>query len=197
MVPQLFKTGDFDMNKFAFAALAAATAFVATPAFAQAAGTVDVTGTVAAKCTAITPISGSITLGELSKSNGTVDPTFAGNTGGLSRSFTVRCTGANPGISVNAKALVNAAVATPASGYANTVHYTATLTAAGSKGTSASAVDTSNASGATVAALGDRLAASNNNVTLAISTGNTTDAAAVLEAGTYAGSVDVIISPAA
>jgi hypothetical protein len=185
------------MKKIIFAALAAASALTATPAFAQASGTVEVSGTVAAKCSAVTPISGTISLGELARANGTVDSSFSGQTGGLTRSFTVRCTGANPGISVNARSLVNSAVATPASGYTNTVNYTATLTAATAGGQSASAADASATAGATTAALSGRLAAANNNVTLAISNGTTTDAAAVLEAGTYSGSVDVVISPAA
>lgn len=188
------------MKKLAFTALAAAAAIAgATPAFAQASGTVDVTGTVASKCATVGTITGTISLGELAKANGTVEAAFPNNAGGLSRQFTVRCTGANPVLSVNASPLVNGAVATPAAGYTNTVHYTATLSAAaaGTTGATASAADTSNVSGATTAALSGRLSAAANNVTLVISNGNTTDAASVLEAGTYAGSVAVQVTPAA
>ncbi len=187
------------MKKIAFTALAAVAAIVATPAFAQASGTVDVTGTVASKCATVGTISGTISLGELAKANGTVESAFPNATGGLSRQFTVRCTGANPVLSVNASALLNSAVTSPASGYTNTVHYTATLSAAaaGTTGATASAADTSNVSGATTAAINGRLSAAANNLTLVISNGNTTDAAAVLEAGTYAGSVAVQVTPAA
>jgi hypothetical protein len=187
------------MKKLAFTALAAAAALASTPAFAQASGTVDVTGTVASKCATVGTIAGTISLGELAKANGTVENTFGNNTGGLTRQFTVRCTGANPILSVNDSPLVNGAVTTPATGYTNTVHYTATLSAAaaGTGGATASAADTSNVSGATTAALNGRLSAANNNVSLVISNGNTTDAAAVLEAGNYSGSVAVLVSPAA
>lgn len=184
------------MKKIALAA-AAISALVATPAFAQASGTVDVTGTVVAKCTAITPITGSITLGELANANGTVNTAFSANTGGLSRQFTIRCNGANPQLSVNAKPLVNAAAAGSPAGYTNTVHYTATLTANAASGTPTSVDDLSSTAGATTALIGNRIAASGNNVTLAISNGVTTDAAAILDAGSYAGSVDIIISPGA
>ena len=53
------------MKKLVWSALFAAATVAAAPAFAQASGTVDVTGTVAARCSAVTPISGSIALGEL------------------------------------------------------------------------------------------------------------------------------------
>ncbi|WP_106638921.1 hypothetical protein [Allosphingosinicella vermicomposti] len=185
------------MKKIALATVAALAAFAAQPAFAQAAGTVDITGSVAAKCTAVTPISGTITLGELAKSTGTVDSGFGSNTGGLSRQFTIRCNGANPQLSVNAKALTNAAVTTASLGYTNQVNYTATLTAVGAKGGTATVTDLTSSQGATTGLLGDRLASASNNVTLAISNGQTSDSTAILEAGSYAGSVDVIISPAA
>ncbi len=186
------------MKKIALAAIAAAATLVsAQPAFAQASGTVQVNGTVAAKCAAITPISGTIALGELANANGTIEGTFAGNSGGLTRQFTVRCTGANPNLSVKASPLVNAAVTTPASGYTNTVHYTATMSATKAGGGSTSLSNLSSNANATTGAVGDRLAASANNITLAISAGTTADAGAVLEAGTYSGSVALTVSPAA
>lgn len=185
------------MKKLVLSAVATAAAFIAMPAFAQATGTVDVSGTVAARCTAVTPISGSITLGELAKADGTVDTAFSGNSGGLARSFTVRCNGANPQLSVNARPLVNAAAANTPNGYANTVHYTATLTAGMAKGGNTSVADQSLSAGATTGLIGDRLAANANNVTLAIANGQTTNSTAILEAGTYTGNVEIIIAPAA
>lgn len=116
------------MNKKLFIAVAAS-ACVATPALAApASGTVDVTGSVASKCTTAAGISGTITLGELALDDGKVDTAFSSNTGGLSRSFTVRCTAASVQISVNSNALTHASDASTANGYTGTVHYTSTLT---------------------------------------------------------------------
>lgn len=185
------------MKKIILSALVIGSTVVATPAFAQAAGSVDVSGTVAARCSAATPITGSITLGELAKADGTVDASFAGNTGGLSRNFTVKCNGANPKISVEAKPLVNAAATSSPNGYTNTVHYTATLIATGAKGGTTPVADQSLSSGATSAQVGDRLAAVSNNVTLTIGSGLTADSTAILDAGTYAGKVEVTIAPTA
>src|SRR4051794_41004007 len=118
------------MKKLVIAALATTAAVVATPAAAQtASGTVSVTGTVAAKCSTATNLNASINLGELALANGTIDTAFASNIGGLSRSFTVVCTSPNVTLSADASPLVNAAVVTPATGYTNTVNYTATLSA--------------------------------------------------------------------
>ena len=67
------------MRKIILAALAAGSVMAASPALAQtASGTVNVSGTVASKCSAITPISGTIALGELALANGTVDSAFSG-----------------------------------------------------------------------------------------------------------------------
>ena len=93
------------MKKLVLSALVLGSAFAAAPAFAQASGSVDVSGTVSARCSAVTPISGSITLGELAKADGTIDAAFSSNTGGLTRNFTIKCNGANPKVSVDAKPL--------------------------------------------------------------------------------------------
>lgn len=186
------------MKKTVFSVLVAVSAFAATPAFAQtASGSVDVTGTVAARCTAVTPISGSIALGELAKADGTIDTAFSGNTNGLSRSFTIRCNGANPQLSVNARALVNAAATNSPTGYTNTVNYTASVAAMTAVGGTTTVADQSATAGATVGLLGNRIAAVANNVTLTVGTGATTNATAILEAGTYTGAVDIIVTPAA
>ena len=185
------------MKKIALSILAAASALAATPAFAQASGSVDVTGTVAARCTAVTPISGSIALGELAKADGTIDPALSGATNGLTRTFTIRCNGANPEVSVLARPLVNAGAQNSPNGYTNMVHYSASVAAAGAKGGTTTVTDQSLSSGATKGALGDRISASANNVTLTIGNALTSDAAAILEAGTYQGAVEIVVSPAA
>lgn len=185
------------MKKLVLSALFAGSILSAAPAFAQASGSVDVSGTVAARCSAVTPLSGSITLGELAKTDGTVDTAFSNNTGGLSRNFTVKCNGANPKVSVEAKPLINAAATTTAAGYTNTVHYTATVVAMGAKGTNATIADQSVTTGATSAPINDRLAAVTNNIALTVGAGATSEATAILDAGTYAGKVEITIAPTA
>lgn len=184
------------MKKSVATLLVAAAAIVSTPAFAQANGTVVVNGTVAAKCSATDPISGTINLGELAKADGTVDKAFSGATNGLSRNFTVRCNGTNPNLSVEARSLVNAAATGSPNGYTNTVDYSAKLAAKGAKGSTTSITDLSLNGGATTGRIGDRLAAEANNVTLTILDGITSNSTAILEAGSYTGSVDIIITAA-
>jgi hypothetical protein len=185
------------MKKLVLSALFAGSVLAAAPAFAQTSGSVDVSGSVAARCSAVTPLSGSITLGELAKADGTIDTAFSGNTGGLSRNFTVKCNGANPKVSVEAKPLVNAAATTTATGYTNTVHYTATVAAMSAKGGNVTIADQSLTTGATSAPINDRLAAVTNNIALTVGAGATSDSAAILDAGTYAGKVEITIAPAA
>lgn len=183
------------MKKTFSALVIAAVALAANPAFAQASGTVQVSGSVAAKCTAVQPIAGSIDLGELARDDGTVDQAFSKAKNSLTTNFTVRCNGSNPQLSVDAKPLVNAA-ATDSDGYTNTVHYKATLAADGAKGNTANVSDLSLSAGATTARVGDRLKAAANNVTLTIAEGATQNSTAILEAGTYNGTVDITITAA-
>ncbi|MDQ0251910.1 hypothetical protein ACCC88_11040 [Sphingomonas sp. Sphisp140] len=186
------------MKKLLFTALLAGSAFAAVPAAAQSvSGNVTVTGTVAAKCTSAGGLNGSINLGELAVADGKVNPTFSGNVGGLSRSFTVTCTSANPQISVDASALVNSAIVSPTAGYTNTVHYTATMAASKAGGGTTSAIDTSNVVGATTALVGDHLANTASNITVTVSNGNTTNATDMLEAGNYSGVIALTVSPSA
>lgn len=186
------------MKKLLFTALVAGSALWAIPASAQStSGTVNLSGTVAAKCTSAGGLSDNINLGELAIANGTVNSSFSSNVGGLTRSFTVTCTSANPQISVDAAPLVNAAVLAPTSGYTNTVHYTATMTASKAAGGSTSAIDTSNVAGSTASSVGGHLANGANNIVVTVSNGNTTSATDLLEAGSYAGTISLTVSPSA
>jgi len=185
------------MKKTVSALVIAVAALTSVPAFAQATGTVVVNGTVAAKCSAVQPISGSIALGELAKDNGTIDKAFSKATNGLSTNFTVLCNGANPQLKVEARPLINSAASEVIAGYTNKVHYTAKLSALGAKGSTATVSDQSLSNGATAALIGDRLKPVANNVTLTIADGVTEDSAAILEAGAYSGTVDITIAPAA
>lgn len=187
------------MKKLMIAVLAATTTAFAVPAAAgteSVSGTIDLTGTVAGKCTAAGGLDASIDLGELAVADGTINSAFSANSGGLTRTFTVTCTSANPQLSVDASPLVNAAVVTPTAGYTNTVNYTATMAAAKASGGTASVADTSNVAGATTTLVGDHLANAAGNVAVTVSSGNTT-IGALLEAGTYNGSIAVIVAPSA
>lgn len=186
------------MKKLLFAALTASAALIAIPASAQSvSGNINLSGTVAAKCTAAGGLDDSINLGELAIADGTVNSALSANVGGLSRSFTVTCTSSNPQISVDAAPLVNSAVLSPTAGYTNTVHYTATMSASKAGGGTTSAIDTSNVSGATTALVGDHLANGANNIVVTVSNGNTTNATDLLEAGSYAGVIALTVSPSA
>lgn len=185
------------MKKFAALALLA-TAAIATPAMAQSAsGTIQVTGTVPGKCTAITPITGTITLNDISTSTGTVLSSFSNQTGGLSRSFTVVCTSANASISVSSDALNNATDSSTGGGYTGRVHYTSTLSANKAGGGTATAVYTTAdvLPAATTTALADRLAVGANNVTVAVSNGTTTNSGDVLKAGSYSSTIAITVAP--
>lgn len=186
------------MKKIAAIALFAA-GLTAAPAMAQtvATGTVNVSGSVAGKCTALTPITGAITLNELALSGGTVNGAFSNQTGGLSRTFTVICTGANTSITVSSDALNNASDNTTGGGYTGRVHYTSTLTANKASGGTASAVYTTadTLPAATTTSLGDRLQNGPNNVTVAVSNGTTTNATDVLKAGAYSSTITITVSP--
>lgn len=187
------------MKKIAYIAFAAA-AVIATPAMAQnATGTVGVTGSVGGKCTAMTPITGSITLNELAKADGTVDSAFSSQSGGLSRSFTVICTSANASITVSSDALNNSTDSSSGGGYTGRVHYTSTLVANKAGGGTAQAVYTTAdvLPTASTTVLGDRLANAVNNITVTVSNGTTAAAGNLLKAGAYSSTINITVAPLA
>lgn len=191
------------MKKFVLLAAVASAAAIASPAVAQSAtGSVTVTGSVADKCFAITPISDTITLGELALQTGTnagtIDSAFSSNTGGLSRSFTVRCTTTTPSITVSAIPLTISGNAGTAADYTGTVHYTSTLTAqkaGGGADASAAYTTADTLPAATTTAVGDRLKNAANNVTVTVSNGSTTDGTDQLKAGSYSGTISITVAP--
>lgn len=186
------------MKKLVLLGCAISAMAIAAPAGAQtvASGTVDVTGSVAAKCTTASAISGTITLGELALSNGTIDSAFTSNTGGLSRSFTVRCTSGNVQIGVQADPLREASDDTTANGYTGTAHYTATLVAAkAGSGTATAAYSTLAGGAASTQALGGRMANSTDNLTVTVSNGQTSNTGDLLKSGSYAGKIYITVSP--
>ena len=185
------------MKKFVIAAAAATSlGLIASPAAAQSAsGTVNVTGSVAAKCTASTPIGGNIVLNELAQSDGTVDSAFS-NASNLFLDFTVRCTSPNPGLSLNATALANGTTGA-GNGYADTVHYTSTL-AAQKAGGGVASINYTTADvlpAASTGAIGDRLANVGDNIRVTVSNGTTTNTGDLLTAGSYSGTITLTVSP--
>jgi len=182
--------------------VAAATVLVAGPAAAQtvspqnATGTIAVSGVVTSKCAADPSLDESIDLGELALRDGTVDPAFAGNVGGLSRTFTVNCTSPNPSLSVEALPLLNAAIVTPSPGYTNKVDFEATLDVERAILGVVSLTDPSSAPGPTTGSVGDHIGFLRNNVHVTVSNGSTADPAAHLEAGNYSGSILISIAAA-
>lgn len=192
------------MKKIVLLALAASTVAIATPAYAQATGTVNITGSVADKCQ-VTPVSTgnyvtSRNLLELSQADGTLEAsaTLAGRfglAGTTAPTFRVVCTTAAPKVSVAAAPLLHT---TPglqalAGGYTGTINYTADVkvtTVAGSENVS----DTSAGAGPTDLTLASRLAAAGNNIEITASAFNTT-ASALLNAGGYSGQIVVTVSP--
>lgn len=175
--------------------LAIPAALVASPAFAQnASGSVGVTGTVGGRCAALTPITGTFTLGELAKTDGTIDPAFPNNTSGLTKQFTIMCTSADSNVAIDATPLDNAGDNTTGGGYTGRVNYTATTVFQRVSGTHTYIYGTS-VGGTLSAPLGGRLANAANNVTLSISNGQTTNTGDLLKAGTYNGVINITVSP--
>ena len=186
------------MKKFVSIALLA-TAAIATPAMAQSTtGTINITGTVAAKCFVV-PGNGNtfdttVAMGELAQADGTLKTSATlsgtfGTVGGAGLTAQVVCTSANPDVSVLAEPLVNTAPS--ATGYDNSVDYTADVTFTRVGGTTLVS-DPSAVPAATTAILASRLTGTGTNVSVATS-GWT--ASGVLVTGSYAGKITIVIAP--
>ena len=186
------------MKKIATLALLASAA-IASPAMAQTVtGTINITGTVQAKCLVV-PGNGNtfgttVAMGELSQADGTLktsatlSSTFA-SVGGTGLTAQVVCTSANPDVSVLSEPLVNTVAADP--GYDNSVDYTADVTFTRVGGTTLVS-DASAVPAASTATLASRLTGTGTNVSVATS-GWT--ASGVLVAGSYAGKITIVIAP--
>ena len=186
------------MKKIATLALLASAA-IASPAMAQTVtGTINITGTVQAKCLVV-PGNGNtfgttVAMGELSQADGTLKDSATlsgtfGTVGGTGLTAQVVCTSANPSVSVLSEPLVNTVAADP--GYDNSVDYTADVTFTRVGGTTLVS-DASVIPAATTATLASRLTGTGTNVSVATS-GWT--AAGVLVAGSYAGKITIVIAP--
>jgi hypothetical protein len=196
------------MNKIGLISLAALAAAIATPAAAQSTtGTVDITGTVAAKCIVQTGSGTSSTfgttvaLGELAQADGTLKPsatlaTTFNTVGGTGLSAKVICTTANPEISVNANPITSAVLA--GAGYDNSIDFQADVTVTTLAANASPYSNDSAAAAGAATALGSRLANTASNVTIAASNFRTNNLTDLLVAATdYAGSIVVVIAPGA
>jgi hypothetical protein len=201
------------MKRILMAAGAATALSFAVSGAAQAANTtgeIDITGSVASKCTVTNGGPGpngasfgaTVPLGELADAYGHLrtDIQASSAISALTLNFTLNCTGANAGVVVEADPLVNAASAP--TDYANRVDYTANahflLIAAPS---STSALDVSDTSIAVATGSGSFGSGkylqnvANNVVVTAYSFGTTNTSSDVLVAGSYSGKILITITP--
>lgn len=177
---------------------------VAGSAFAQSAeGQVDISGSVAGKCAAIGSFADSEDLDELAGANGQLDTALSGTTAlspAFTKTFTVACTGANIGLSIEAAALDNTDVTTAPAGYSQTVNFTGRLdvdyvtnpTGDGTEDVS----DDSSVSGATTDSLGSANFIANATGNVRVSAHSFNSGTDLLVAGDYEGSITVVLSPA-
>lgn len=125
------------MKKIALIALATSAAAIATPAAAQVTGTVDVTGSVAGRCSVVlvaggagtSTFNGTIALGALDDADGTLKDTLQGTTSAAaagSYSTRVICNSANTNIDITADTL-DTGSGTPPTGYSREIDYTAEM----------------------------------------------------------------------
>jgi hypothetical protein len=167
-------------------------------------GTVNVTGSVAAKCVVITggagaSFSGSIPLGELAGTDGTLASTLSGSTNASpagSTQFRVNCNSVAPKVTISSTRLALTPTATAPTGYTGVIDYTAALDAALSSGSTQTVSYATAAAlpAATVQSLSSSLANAANNLTVkayALNTG----AGALLMAGNYASVISITIEP--
>ncbi|MFM2301409.1 MAG: hypothetical protein RLZZ84_1145 [Pseudomonadota bacterium] len=183
------------MKKIALAAIAAA-ALGTTPAYAQnVTGTINLTGSVEAKCVVLPDSLGTFTdtvnFGELAQANGTLRTGLETQFG--TRSFSVKCNGAAPQISVNADPLQTTAPAD--AGYDNSIDYQAAVALDTLTPTAPFTNDSSAAAGA-LTPVSSRLVNNLQNVHIATSNYRTNALTDLLVASpSYTGKITVVIAP--
>lgn len=189
-------------------AAALTVAMTAAPAMAQSTtGTVVINGTVSAKC-ATTPGGGSsfgdtVGLNELADANGILETALSGSSAAspaFSLDFSLTCTGANFGVSVEAETLANTDVALAPTGYTRAAEFTGRVSldlVSPSSGASTLNLDDDSAvAGATTgsAGAGNFLANSAGNVRVS-AYGFDAPAGAIMVAGPYEGRIIITVSP--
>lgn len=190
------------MKKIVLLALAASTAAVATPAFAQTVtGTITLEGSVGDKCLVL-PGAGNtfgdtIDLGELAGSAGTLRADIATEVNDNPAMETrIVCTTANPMISVTTTALATSAPSVD--GYDNSIDFDTSVDVTTIGGTYLGPFTTAtNSAPLASTAIGGRLANNGgNNVTITTSDFRTDEETDLLVADlNYSGSIVVVIAP--
>jgi hypothetical protein len=202
------------MKKIVLAALAASSALIAMPAAAQTVtGTVNVTGSVANKCSVVQPggassatFSGTIALGALDDPDGTlrdnlIASTTAAPADGLHVTTRVVCNTSAPVVTISATAMqISGGTLDGTTGYSDTINYTAQVevdeVGATSEFRRVNTLSGPVAPGATGALAASISPSAADNVDVSVyalaSEGANTN---VLAAGSYLGVVTVTISP--
>jgi hypothetical protein len=189
-----------------FTSVAAALVGFAGVATAQVTGTVGVTGTVTTKCVVVSGntssgvFGGTITLGELDQSNGTLNTTLSGSSSASPAGNTVQvqinCNSATPKVDLKATRLTDSVA--EVGNESSTIDYTAEtqLKLAGGGTTLVDYTTAAALPADTVTTLTGPLSNTANDVTVEVF-GLTADngASSVLTAGTYNSTVTVVISP--
>ncbi len=176
----------------AIAAAALGLTAFAGGASAQVTGTVNVTGSVAAQCYVGLPgspsgtsFSDTIALGAINQANGTT------------KTFTVTCTGSDATLALSAGRFSTGSGTAP-SGYSRNIDYTAELDAALVAGGPKVLTYTTAAvlPSPTSSTLGARLANTTNDITVkAYSFSAENGVSSILEAGNYASTISISITP--
>ena len=177
-----------------------AAALLAVPQMAlaqQATGTINLTGSVAGRCSVVgggQAFSETIALGELSGTDGRLRQDLTDASPDATRSFSLVCTSATPRVRLSATRLATGTTA-PA-GYANNIDFTAQVAVLQASGTPPQITYTTASSlpAPTDVQLTAPLANAADNVTLRVYSFGTT-AGALLVAGAYTSVILITISP--
>ncbi len=156
-------------------------------------GTVNINGSVAAKCT-FTTDSATINLGELAGANGTLDTSVVN---GKNATLNGWCNGVASTMTVNAAPIAHTTVATAPAGFARRVDYTATASlSSASLATTVNGTDSS--AGALAAGTPVLAGLFSGPITVTLSAAASAEnAGGIMVAGSYTGLVTVTLTPSA
>ena len=192
------KAKETEMKKIVLTALAATTAFIALPAAAQTVtGTVTLTGSVAPKCSvqpgAGSTFSRSVNFNELSQANGTLRTGLSADFAAAVADVQIVCNTNTPTVTVTSLPLATGAAA--AAGYDNSIDYTAhVLVSKAGGGTTLVDDDSNPLTGTGPTAVGGALL-NGTNVNITADNFRTNAASDLLVAGSYSGTITIVIAP--
>jgi hypothetical protein len=197
---------DSEVNKFMLMALGAGSMIaLAAPAAAQTVtGTINITGSVANKCSVLpgsgSTFGGTVALGELAQADGTMATDLATRFNAAANAaqlnFRVVCNTANPTVAVDATPLTTAGAAP--TGYASRIDYAAHVAVALTpSGTDTFSNDSRNAASAATATSARIANNGSNNVSVTADTFGTAALTDLLTSGSYTGNISIVIAPGA